>query len=172
MDGEERTEERVYSSKDYTLVFCRRQENEVPQVLLGMKKRGFGAGKWNGFGGKVEDGESMEDAAKRELLEESGVVANSLQRMGYLVFKLSDISKIMNVHVYQTYDFTHEPSESDEMLPQWYSEASIPFSNMWADDAYWLPLLLGNKQFLGRFEYEDEDTIVDYSVREIGAIGK
>jgi hypothetical protein len=25
------------------------------KVLLGMKKRGFGAGRWNGFGGKMEE---------------------------------------------------------------------------------------------------------------------
>jgi hypothetical protein len=29
------------------------------QVLLGMKKRGFGAGRYNGFGGKVEANESI-----------------------------------------------------------------------------------------------------------------
>ena len=35
------------------------------QVLLGMKKRGFGKGRWNGFGGKVHQGESIEKAAIR-----------------------------------------------------------------------------------------------------------
>lgn len=35
------------------------------RVLLGMKKRGFGAGKWNGFGGKVQPGETIEQAARR-----------------------------------------------------------------------------------------------------------
>jgi hypothetical protein len=35
------------------------------QVLLGMKKRGFGQGKWNGFGGKVEKGETILEAAQR-----------------------------------------------------------------------------------------------------------
>lgn len=35
------------------------------QVLLGMKKRGFGHGRWNGFGGKVEAGENVRDAAAR-----------------------------------------------------------------------------------------------------------
>ena len=39
-------------------------------MLLGMKKRGFGTGKWNGFGGKVEVGETVADAAQRELEEE------------------------------------------------------------------------------------------------------
>ena len=29
------------------------------KVLLGMKKRGFGAGKWNGFGGKLKEGKGL-----------------------------------------------------------------------------------------------------------------
>ncbi|KAJ1429629.1 hypothetical protein B484DRAFT_396306, partial [Ochromonadaceae sp. CCMP2298] len=46
--------------KDYSLIFCRRERQGVREVLLGMKKRGFGAGKWNGFGGKMDPGESMD----------------------------------------------------------------------------------------------------------------
>ena len=53
------------SEKEYTLVFCRREVNGCKEILLGMKKRGFAAGKWDGFGGKVEGNESNEDAAKR-----------------------------------------------------------------------------------------------------------
>ena len=48
-------------NKILTLAFVRRQRD----ILLGYKKRGFGAGKWNGFGGKVEIAETIEDAAKR-----------------------------------------------------------------------------------------------------------
>jgi 8-oxo-dGTP diphosphatase / 2-hydroxy-dATP diphosphatase len=53
------------TEKEYTLVFCRRENSERREILLGFKKRGFGAGKWNGFGGKLEDGESNEIAANR-----------------------------------------------------------------------------------------------------------
>ena len=42
------------------------------KILLGMKKRGHGVGKWNGFGGKVEKGETIEEAARRETKEEAG----------------------------------------------------------------------------------------------------
>ena len=42
-------------------------------VLLGLKKRGFGSGRWNGFGGKVEEGETIEQATLRELDEEVGI---------------------------------------------------------------------------------------------------
>ena len=50
-----------YIRKVYTLVFL----NQNEQVLLGLKKRGFGEGRWNGFGGKVEEGETIFEAAKR-----------------------------------------------------------------------------------------------------------
>ncbi len=46
------------------------------RVLLGMKKRGFGMGKWNGFGGKVDPGETLLAAALREMQEESGVAVS------------------------------------------------------------------------------------------------
>lgn len=42
------------------------------KVLLGYKKRGFGEGKWNGFGGKLEPGETVAEAALREMKEVSG----------------------------------------------------------------------------------------------------
>ena len=41
--------------KVLTLVYIRDDEN----ILLGLKKRGFGTGKWNGFGGKVQAGETI-----------------------------------------------------------------------------------------------------------------
>ena len=59
------------------------------EILLGMKKRGFGEGRWNGFGGKVEQGESVEEAARRELKEESGVVAEKLEKVGIIEFEYS-----------------------------------------------------------------------------------
>ena len=56
-----------------TLVFLREGE----KVLLGMKKRGFGEGKWNGFGGKVEAGETIIEAAAREVKEECGYIVQT-----------------------------------------------------------------------------------------------
>ena len=44
------------------------------RILLGRKKRGMGYGKWNGFGGKMEIGESMRECV-RELFEECGLFA-------------------------------------------------------------------------------------------------
>ena len=58
--------------KKSTLCFCVKDD----KVLLAMKKRGFGAGKWNGYGGKVQEGESPAVTAVRELKEESELSVN------------------------------------------------------------------------------------------------
>lgn len=141
----------TYEEKDYTLIFCRRTNSDGRnEILLGMKKRGFGVGKWNGFGGKLEKGETIEAGAIRELEEESSLVTDKLVRRGYLVFKMIESSKIMRVHVFESWDFQGEPTESEEMRPQWYYENELPFSLMWPDDPYWMPYFLEGKSFVGR----------------------
>ncbi|CAM9504548.1 unnamed protein product, partial [Ectocarpus fasciculatus] len=130
--------------------------------------QGFGVGKWNGFGGKVEAGESFEQGAARELMEESSLRATDLAKRGYLVFRMEEACKYMKVHVYETWRAEGEPVESDEMRPQWYAETDLPFSRMWPDDEHWLPLFLSsNKMIVGRFDYSDSDTIVDFSVKQM-----
>ena len=139
--------------KSYTLIFCRRETpSGFNEILLGMKKRGFGTGKWNGFGGKIESGESAEEGAIRELEEESSLVVSgeNMLRRGYLVFNMQESQKIMKVHVYETWKWSGNEAESDEMRPQWWREDSIPFDLTWLDDKYWMPLLLESKTFVGR----------------------
>ena len=54
------------TKKIFTNCFLiKNDDNGYPtQVCLAMKKRGFGAGLWNGAGGKPKDGESIEKVAK------------------------------------------------------------------------------------------------------------
>ena len=58
------------------------------RILLGRKRRGMGYGKWNGFGGKIEVGETMRECAARELFEECGLTAKPerLTMVGDLYF--------------------------------------------------------------------------------------
>uniref|UniRef100_A0A7M4FGL5 Oxidized purine nucleoside triphosphate hydrolase n=1 Tax=Crocodylus porosus TaxID=8502 RepID=A0A7M4FGL5_CROPO len=147
----------------YTLVLLL----QPPRVLLGLKKRGFGAGLWNGFGGKVQTGESVEAAARRELLEESGLTVDTLQKMGQITFEFIGNSELMEVHIFRADSFHGEPTESEEMRPQWFQLDQMPFSHMWPDDAYWFPLLLHKKLFLGYFKYQDHDTILEYTLKEV-----
>lgn len=159
--------------KHYTLIFCRRKVagtdhhsgEEEEEILLGMKKRGVGMGKWNGFGGKVETGESIEEGTRRELQEECGVVANKITKRGYLVETVKSSNMKFMIHVYDCWDFQPEPipTESDEMKPKWFNINNLPWKSMWCDDPYWFPLLLNNISiFTGRFTLSDEETITSY----------
>ncbi|MEK7139021.1 MAG: NUDIX domain-containing protein [Patescibacteria group bacterium] len=66
------------------------------EILLAMKKRGFGAGKWNGVGGKVDEGETVKLAATRELNEEIGVSVKEehLEDVGNIKFIFKVFSNI------------------------------------------------------------------------------
>lgn len=141
-----------------------------PRVLLGLKKTGFGAGKYNGFGGKVEPGETVAAAAARELQEESGVVADALDRRGVLNFVFDDVPEPWEVHVFYATAWRGEPVETEEMQPKWFDVDAIPFDNMWADDRFWLPRLLKGERFVGTFAFTQTTTLVDYELNTVDAL--
>ncbi|HWQ59818.1 MAG TPA: 8-oxo-dGTP diphosphatase [Candidatus Fimivivens sp.] len=128
------------------------------KILLGMKKRGFGAGRWNGFGGKVEESESIEDAARREVFEECGLIVKSLVKKGEIRFEFDDGTPGRIVHIFKADDFDGEIKESDEMRPEWFEADAIPIKEMWAADAYWFPMFLEGKSFEGEFLYDRPTT--------------
>lgn len=136
------------------------------RVLLGMKKRGFGAGRWNGFGGKVEIDETIAEAAARELFEEANVVADNLEELGVLDFKFADITPDLEVHIFRATKFSGEPLETEEMRPQWFEIRDIPYEKMWADDIFWMPLLIEGKIFKGEFVF-DKPSTAEYAAKII-----
>ncbi|PIS42477.1 MAG: hypothetical protein COT24_03475 [Candidatus Kerfeldbacteria bacterium CG08_land_8_20_14_0_20_40_16] len=132
--------------------------HQHPKVLLGMKKRGFGAGRWNGFGGKVKDGESIKEAAKREVVEEVGLKVKELEKMGIINFEFQDGSRAVEVHIFQSKDFEGQIVESEEMKPEWFDVEKLPLKVMWPADTHWLPILLQGKKFKGKFLYDHPST--------------
>jgi len=143
---------------------------DVGRILLGKKKRGFGAGKWNGFGGKVEPGETIEEAAKRELREESGLEAQELEQCGRLVFEFQGDPVLLDVHIFRVLLFTGKPQETEEMQPQWFFHDEIPFAEMWLDDPYWMPLFFLKRKFEGEFLFEGHDKILKYDIRVVESL--
>jgi len=129
------------------------------QILLIRKKRGLGAGKINGPGGRLEAGESPLEAAIREVQEEVGVTPTGIRLRGELCFQFVDGYGI-HVHVFSATGCHGEVRESDEALPLWTPLAEIPYDEMWVDDAIWLPWMLEGKRFAGRFLF-DGDTLLD-----------
>lgn len=130
------------------------------EVLLGMKKRGFGAGRWNGFGGKVIKGETIEQAAVRETKEEAGIEVKNIQEVGILNFEFEGNPEILEVHVYKTTEYNGEPVETEEMRPQWYAFNKVPYADMWPDDKFWLPECLSGNRFKGYFLFGKEDVVL------------
>ncbi|GIL98610.1 hypothetical protein Vretimale_3957 [Volvox reticuliferus] len=134
--------------------------NDGSRVLLGLKKRGFGAGFYNGFGGKVEPGETVQEAAQRELAEEACITAEHMKEAGVLVFIFDDQLQPWEVHVFTANSYVGEPAETDEMLPIWFAHAEIPYDAMWADDVTWYPYLLRQEYFRGVFAFQHTTKMV------------
>lgn len=149
----------TYSPQDKaTLLFVLRRG----ELLLIRKKRGLGAGKINGPGGRIEPGESALEAAVREVWEEVRVRAVGTEEVGWLVYQFVD-GYSLSIRVFRAADCIGVPLETDEAIPIWTSVDRIPFEEMWADDPLWLPLLVRGGRFWGRFVFEGE-RMIDHEV--------
>ncbi|KAF8156826.1 NUDIX hydrolase domain-like protein [Crassisporium funariophilum] len=151
------------------------------RLLLGMKKRGFGKGKYNGFGGKVDPGETSLQAAKRELEEEAGITA-PLEHAGSLLFMTEGAEWAFQIEIYRAESYEGAVTETDEMKPEWFSlppppapnepaeafrqdededsdAAPIPFEKMWDQDYIWLPLLISERKFVARADFTKDGEV-------------
>ncbi len=125
------------------------------QILLIRKKRGLGAGKINGPGGRIEPGEEPHECAVRETSEEVGLTPLNVQNRGELHFQFAD-GYSLHCAVFVAYEFTGELLETDEALPIWTPLDSIPYDEMWADDIHWLPGVIQGGTFRGYFHFDGE----------------
>jgi 8-oxo-dGTP diphosphatase len=137
-----------------TLLFVRKNG----KLLLIDKKRGLGAGKINGPGGRLEPGETPRQAAIRELREELRVTPTGVRKAGELLFQFTNGHSIHG-YVFTATGIRGKPRETREAAPRWIPMKSIPYQNMWADDRIWLPLMLAGRKFTGRFLF-DGDTML------------
>lgn len=138
-----------------------------PKVLLGIKKKKLGAGRYNGFGGGMEDfDKSIYETAIRETQEEIGVKLVDPELVGRILFHFQSDEQDHDVHFFKANNYSGTPKETDEMTAEWFHIDSIPYTQMWADDKYWMPILLNNKRFLGEFLFNPKHEIVDYKLEE------
>ncbi len=123
------------------------------RVLLQLKAEGrFGGGWWNAPGGKLDHGETAEEAVTREVDEETNLSVTGLREHGVLTFYFGDTAEPdYLVHVFSTTHFAGEPRDSEEGRLEWFAEAALPYSQMWPDDHIWLPDLLADRSFRGTF---------------------
>jgi len=140
------------------------------KILLGLKKRGFGAGRWNGFGGKLMQNENLEDAAIREFEEECTIKPTKLEKIGNIEFIFQGQEESLDVHMFKVLEYIGKEEETEEMKPQWFNFDEIPFENMWPDDKYWMPLFLAGKKFKGKILFKDTNTIIETKIEETNSL--
>jgi 8-oxo-dGTP diphosphatase len=137
------------------------------KILLKKANRGVSESKWNGLGGKIEEGETPLQNVIREVKEESNLTVSKLKKHGVITFyKLSKNNVFFVVHVFSTNDFEGELKAGDEGELRWFDLDSIPYGEMWVDDPLWMPLVLEGKEFEAEFVFnESTDRILEHSIR-------
>jgi 8-oxo-dGTP diphosphatase len=142
------------------------------QVLLGHKKTGLGTGKIVALGGHVEERETAADAAAREVTEESGlqVAADSLREAAHITFLFPACPAWdMTVEVFTSGTWRGEAVESEEIRPEWFPVADLPFGRMWDDGKLWVPRVLGGERLRATFSYAaDCETVAESALVRLG----
>ena len=149
-----------------TLVLLKKHD----KILLGLKKRGFGKGRLNGAGGKLEKGETPEECAIRETQEELGVKVTELEHVADIVFDdlyNKGVPERDYMHVYIATKWEGEPTESDEIKPEWFEITEMPYDKMWIDDAKWMPQVLRGHKLEAWFHFNENDTFDDFWVEPL-----
>ena len=134
--------------------------NNKGEVLLQKKARGFGAGNWNGPGGKIEAGETPEEGAKREVEEETGLIVDKLESAGEIEFVFKHNYDWNNyAHVFRALSWSGTPEDKGEGELKWFKIDEIPLDKMWDDDRYWLPGVLKGESVRKRFYFDENSKV-------------
>ncbi|EKD99597.1 MAG: NUDIX hydrolase [uncultured bacterium] len=152
--------------KEATVMLLLRDDD----VLLAMKKRGFGVGKWNGVGGKSNPGEDIVETAIRESKEEVGVTPVDPAKVAVFKYYFPHDNFGMQVWIFTASKWQGEPSESEEMKPQWFNLKDIPYDQMWSDDRIWMPKVFEGKKLVGSFMFDKDGNITDYYTDEVNSV--
>jgi 8-oxo-dGTP diphosphatase len=138
--------------KDKTLMLHRiKKENDMHE------------GKWNGLGGKFEQGETPEECVIREVQEESGLLIKNPKMHGFITFPLFDGKKDWYVFLFTAREFEGELIDSSEGKLEWIKNEKLIELNLWEGDKEFISWLLDDKFFSAKFVYEN-GKLKDYKV--------
>jgi len=144
-----------------TLCLLRKDNN----LLMGLKKLRWGAGNYNGFGGKLEPGETLEECIVREVKEESGLNLLKFEKRGVMSFEWDD--NINEVHIFEGISWSGEPIETEEMAPIWLEIDNLPYDKMWSSDKMWHPYFFKRELFDGWLLFDKNHQVLDYKIVKI-----
>ena len=140
-----------------------RQGGKTLMIHRVKKDQDIHQGKWNGLGGKLEPGETPEECARRELLEESGLNVRSLEYKGILTFPLFADNEDWYAFVFVARDFQGTLIDSPEGDLCWIEDDQLLNLELWEGDRFFLPLLDKPGIFSGKFVYRN-NTLVEHSL--------
>ena len=132
-----------------------RHEGKTLMVHRIKKKNDMHAGKWNGLGGKLEPGETPEECAVREILEESGLKVINPILKGVLTFPAFSNDEDWYAFVFVAHEFEGQLIDSPEGDLKWVDNSELLDLNLWDGDRIFLPWLDRPGFFSGKFIYEN-----------------
>ena|SRR3989304_1776545 len=119
------------------------------------KENDYHEGKWNGLGGKLEQGESPEDCVIREIKEEAGLDIKNPKMHGFITFPLFDEADDWYVFIFTAEDFKGSIIDSPEGNLEWIPNDKLTSLNLWGGDEIFLKWLFQEKFFSAKFNYEN-----------------
>lgn len=138
-------------------------DNKTLMLYRNKKENDYHEGKWNGLGGKFEQGESPEECAIREVFEESGLKVKDPVLKGHITFPMFDGKDDWYVWLYVFNDFEGNLIDSPEGRLEWIPNEKLNELNLWEGDKIFIPWLFNDKIFSAKFNYEN-GKYIDYSV--------
>ena len=137
-------------------------ENEAGEYLMlhrVKKKNDINHDKWIGVGGGFEYGESPEECALRETLEETGLTLTDYRYRGIVTFDCAG-QETQYMHLFTAAGWTGMLTECNEGDLEWVPKEKVQELPIWEGDKIFFRLLNENAPFFSlKLKYEG-DTLV------------
>ena len=139
---------------------CYIEKDDSYLMIHKTKKNDMNYDKWLGIGGKFSDYESPFDCARREILEESGLMVEKLNYTGIITF-VSDEYGTEYMHLFTADEYSGNlKTECDEGVLEWVKKQDIYNLPIWEGDKIFFDLLEKNIPFFSlKLIYKGEQLI-------------